>query len=495
MFAQLPEEIFQLILAHITKNDMVRLARSCRPLYNRLVPELYTSINTTCFCIGVHKALVHTLLLHPELAHSTRHLQLGKIPWRADKSKYTAHQHDHYECPESTAKLHALVRTLSHRDWERTQWLEDLTNNTHRDPWLALLLPLLPALETLELFWGGTGTRYSEWVLTRGLARSPPFEHTPLLPTLHTTTIKVLEDEGPGFHLPRLTSFFQMPSMRTFSANLLTDRLREYHMLPPNSSAITTLDLRQCSADTGFVDLIAPCTHLRSFTYTALAPGGPGPYSELFFPPLNPGPVMRALATKRDSLQELNVAVSRRDCWRDGVYVNDWLGSLGGFSALRSLRIDASNFVGYGEFRRDGDVVPRIGLVGFLPVGLVALWVSDMECADGEDGPLWGVVVRELEGLVGVCEERFASLKSIDVEGVRLLRGGEEDVEVWREAYPDYLHLLIDSVVVQTESLRAACLDCGIGFRVRDERVEAYFEDVDDPFLFTRYDDDSDVEH
>ncbi|KAJ5162215.1 hypothetical protein N7492_007607 [Penicillium capsulatum] len=497
MFSQLPEEIFQLILALISKNDTIRLARVSRPLHTRLAPTFYTAINTTCFCVGVHRGLVHTLLLHPELARCARQLRLGHIPWCAENSHYSGHRHEHYECPESNAKLRAVVRRLCRRDWELTQWLEDLELGAHRDPWLAILLYLVPDLESLEIFWGGTGTRYSEWVLKRGLQSRAPFDQSPILPNLHTATIKVLSHEGRDFHLPRIAPFFQMPSMRTFRGNLMTDRLREYAMLPPNSSPITTLDLRQCGADTGFVDLIAPCANLQSFTYTEMTHNyHPGDYTELFFLGLHPSPMMKALASKRETVETLKISCSRRDRFRrQGVYANDWFGPLSPFDRLKHVHVDAANFDGTGESMREEDDEPLMPLIEFLPASIVSLWIADANSARDDPRPLWGLVVRELEALVRVAPDRFPGLNRIDVEARDLLRGAEKDVEAWEEVYPDYLGLLHDSVAVQTESLRAACIDRGIEFRVRDGRVEAHFEDVDDPFRLGRDDDDSDDEH
>ena len=502
MFAKLPEEIFQLILSYLDSKDAVfRLARAARPFYNRLAPTLYASIETTCFCVGIHRALVHNFLLHPELALSVRRLRLGRVPWCASKAAYSDHQHTHYECPESREKLVGLVRALSHRDWELTQWLEDLERGHTRDPWLALLLYLLPNLETLELFWGGTGTRYSEWVLKRNTgAKATAFGRTRILSVLHTATIKVLEDEGKDFHLPRLAPFFQMDSMRTFRGFFLTDRLQEYNFLPPNSSPITHLELLQCSGDTGFVDLVAPCKNLQSFTYTNLPYYYHGQnYSKLFFPPLHPATVLKALAPKRDSLHSVAVSFSRRfnrQKRHEGVYGRDWFGPATQFSHLRHLHIDASNFMGRDYYDQDEEPEAPVPFVEYLPATLESLWLSDMECARLEPGvPLWDIPVWELELVVKVAKDRFPNLKRIDMEGPGLLReGAVGNRDAWKQVYPDYLHLLNEDAVLQTESLRSACLQVGIEFRLRDLSVEAYFEDVDDPFLFVRCDDDSDPE-
>lgn len=499
MFAKLPEEIFQQILSYLdTKDAVFRLARAARPFYNRLAPTLYASIETTCFCVGVHRALVHNFLLHPELALSVRRLRLGRVPWCASKAAYGDHQHDHYECPASRDKLVQLVRHLSHKDWELTQWLEDLERGHTRDPWLALLLYLLPSLETLELFWGGTGTRYSEWVLKRNTgARANALGRTRILPVLHAATIKVLEDEGKDFHLPRLAPFFQMDSMRAFKGVFLTDRLQEFNFVPPNSSPITHLELLQCSGDTGFVDLVAPCKDLQSFTYTNLPYYYHGEtYSKLFFPPLHPAAVMKALAPKRDSLHSIAVAFSRRYKYHDGVYGNDWFGPVTQFPHLRHLHVDASNFIGRERWRHDEELEPALPLAEYLPATLESLWLSDMKRSFDEGVPLWGVPMGELESLVKVARDRFPNLKRIDIEGPKLLK---EDAignrDAWKGVYPDYLQLLKEDAVVQTEPLRSACLEAGIEFRLREKSVEAHFEHVDDPFLFTRCDDDSDPEY
>lgn len=65
-FAKLPNEIFDLILTSLEeKHNWLMLAQSCRLLNDRITPLLYDSIETPCYCVGLHKTLAYTLLDHP----------------------------------------------------------------------------------------------------------------------------------------------------------------------------------------------------------------------------------------------------------------------------------------------------------------------------------------------------------------------------------------------------------------------------------------------
>ncbi|KAJ5114794.1 hypothetical protein NUU61_000553 [Penicillium alfredii] len=487
MFAKLPTEILLLILDLVgTKNDWLSLARSCRSLYEWMIPMLYTSIDTPCLCVGSHRALVHTLLLYPELAQSVRHLKLGKLPYDTDRKVFELHRHEHYESPESIRRLHNAVQNLSHRGWEETQWIEDLDSGEHRDPWLAVLLYLVPNIETLELFWGGTGTRYSEWVLTRASKQSRPFDSQRAFQSLHTAVIKVLDDEGLGFKLPRVAPFFRFPSMHTFKGQLMTDFYLEHNILPPNSSPITHLELAQSSGETGFIDLIAPCTNLRTFKFTQQEDDvSMYDYTKHYFRTLAPTELRKALALKKDTLESMEVSFYRRTSYFGGTYSEDWIGSMADFRMLRNVHIRAPNFLGIGHSGDKHNPVPRVPLIEFLPGSLETLWVSDIEP--------WAesIMMRELLELVHAVGEMFPHLRAIDVEAEKWQRldMSETDMDACVESYPDYLHLLRPEVIQLTEELRTVCHERGIEFHVRVTAVEARFDDYDDTMLFGRYSD------
>jgi hypothetical protein len=135
--------------------------------------------------------------------------------------------------------------------------------------------------------------------------------------------------------------------------------------------------------------------------------------------------------------------------------------------------------------------VPRVGLVEFLPECIEELWISDIS------NQALGRIIRELRGFVFVSVEkgRFGALTRIDVEGRKWLKGAEDGVgqeEVWREMYPDYLSLLKEEILVETEGVRCACLERRVEFYVRDLRVEVFFDEYDDVFLFVREDEHDD---
>ncbi|KAJ5377520.1 uncharacterized protein N7496_004929 [Penicillium cataractarum] len=505
-FSKLPNEILDLILGRLNKHDWTMLTRCCQHLHNRINPVLYQSIETPCYCIGIHKTLVYTLLTHPELARSVRSLKIGRLPYGADPKSYANHQHEHHDSLSSKPglfqllqipgskswkrRLSDIIQNLADRKWERTQWIEDLQSGTHRDPWLAILLSLLPNLETIELFWGGSGTRYSSWVLSKISQRCKPFDTRPFWTNLHTAIIKIPEDEGADTNFHRLIPFFILPSIRTFKGQLLTDKYLE-PTLNIERSPLTNLEFIQCSSVLGFNYLIKICPNLHSFKYMQQEDNclhrSPG-YNNIYFDTLRPTPLKDALATRKDTLQSVTVDVSRRSSNYGGFYSDDWIGCMNDFTQLRSLHIRAANFVGLGRSRRlDVNPSPRVPLVEFLPGCIEEVWISEVE------DRILGTITGELFGLV--CSgERFGKVRRIDVEGKNWLKGRVENIgeEAWRKLYPDYGVLLREDVLVATEEVRTACLRRGIEFHVRDMEVEVVFEEYDDVFLFVRGDDEED---
>jgi hypothetical protein len=507
VFAKLPNEILNLILNHLDqKHDWLMLTLSCRLLYTRINPKLYEFIETPCYCVGIHKTLVYTFLGHPELSCSVRGLKIGRLPYGANPKAYSNHQHDHHDRLNSKQglfhvfgihgpktwkrRLNDVIEILADRNWERTQWMEDLQSGTHRDPWLAILLYLLPNLETIELFWGGTGTRYSSWVLSRIPQRYAPFDHRAHWANLHAAIIKIPEDEGADTNIHRIMPFFVIPSMRTFRGQLLTDKYLE-PTLNIKTSPITHLEFIQCSSVLGFNYLIKLCPNLQSFKYTQQEDDcihrSPG-YNNIYFDTLRPTAFKDILSTKRNTLQSVTVDVSRRCSDYGGFYSDDWIGCMADFSQLRYLQIRASNFIGRGRGARlDVDPEPRVALVEFLPASIEELWISGIEKR------AMGTIMRELVGLVSVSRERFVGLRKIDVEGRKWLEEKMEGEEqTWRKMYPDYGVLLQEGVLVATEEVRRVCLETGVEFHVRDTSVEATFEEYDDVFLFARDEEEDD---
>ncbi|KAJ5594343.1 uncharacterized protein N7459_000551 [Penicillium hispanicum] len=475
---RVPLELLLVVLNYLeSKSDWLSLARSCRALLDRIRPLLYESIQTPCYCIGVHKTLVHTLLRHPELAQSVRHARLGRLKRGTDPATYASHRHEHYECAESTETLKRAVNVLSHRDWEATQWAEDLDANQHRDPWLAILLYLLPCVETLELFWGGSGTKYSAWVLDRASKRSSPFHNSPVFVALHTAVIKVPEDEGMGFTPMRLAPFFRLPSLRTLKGQLMTDRHQNYTVAPPNSSAIEHLELVQCSSTTGFIDLISPCRNLRSFTYTHQeCTPETSEYKRCFFRALLPVAFTKSLAVKRDTLQSIMIDDYRASVANGGRNGEKYIGCMAGFRNLRHLHIPARFFLGSNPNPEDN---LRIPLVDFLPVSIESLWISEISVMVG---PL---IQKELLQLIAASEDRFVNLRQIDLEGRSWIEKAlPENVEGLRGVYPYYSHLLNRGILEEFAELGRCGHRTGVKIMLRDHAVEAAMEDYDDVSLF-----------
>ncbi|CAL5866034.1 uncharacterized protein PFLUO_LOCUS241 [Penicillium psychrofluorescens] len=505
MFLKFPVEVLLIILEPLSRTDQLSLARSCQRFYEQIIPMFYVSIETPCYCVDLHKALVNTLLLHPERIDSVRHLKVGKLKFGRKPESYMQHRHEYYESAETKKRLADAVGRLSHRDWEKTQWLEDLegwsdlNGHQHRDAWLAVLLYLVPNIQTLELFWGGTGTRYSHWVLQRAAQRSKPFDSQPPFPFLHTACIKVTADTGQCFSLARLAPFFQFTSMRTFRGQLMTDGHLIDNMLPVNSSPITHLEIEQSSSETGFIDLIAPCTNLKVFEYTSQDEylNCSNDYRRLFRH-FWPEVFIKAVEKKKDTLEVLSLAPFRHSEYFSHSSAQDWIGPLNGFKALKHLHIHAGCILGNSTSRQDyqnDPVKQRISLDDTLPSSLECLWVycvSHWASDFRQDKDFaWELMISQLTSLAETTSTRFPCLKKISVEGdFKRSDLPDKDIDKCRAMHPDCSHFMQPEILQLTDSLRSACMEKGIAFHIRDCEIEASLKEFDDLLMFSRFEED-----
>lgn len=531
MLEELPPEIFLQILDNLdSKSAYASLARASRDLYHYMKPLLYKSIETPCYCVGIHKSLVHTLLRYPVLAKSVRHVRLGKLKYRTHADKYREHKHEYVESSESNERLVQAVQDLSHSAEKYTRWMTDLKKEYHRDPWLAILLYILPNIETLELCWGGAETQYSGRLFEGVIGKSAPSDKKLILQNLHSITIKVAKHETKDFSIKSLRPFFQLQTLRTFKGQFIADRgltFATHHTDKSNiESPITHLELQQCHSENGFIELIAPCKNLKTFIYTQqeqLNTGhqfmttGTSSYG-LRFGYLKPTPFARSLATKKHTLESVTMDIFRRE---KGDYSNDWrimnwiadgtpqfnTVNFSDFNHLRHLHIRARSFVGTGLFEGP----PPLGrsLVEILPGSIETLWISIRQLTEEildemvysfEEPPMDEsrsnpdmdcMTMHETLSVLSV-KERFANLVAVTIEGENFVdkemkKALKKNIRPLENIYPYYSGLLNSEKVAWWEPLRVRCIELGVKFSLRDRKLEMLVEDIDDPLIFDKH--------
>lgn len=246
--------------------DRINLASCCSRLLAIVHFATYNpQLKVPTPCSWKLEGLLHFLLHYPQLARGVRRLELGQ-------PSCGSHNHP-AQPPESLDEtVYSIVKKFSLDDQEETCWIDDLQRRRYPDAWMALILFLLPNLASLEWFWG-RGTKYTERLLNRVSLHEPPFNKNQTLRSLAEVFFKVTErtaagdpkTSDPGFQITKMAPFYRLSSMRKLTGQMVCGRVSE--VVSPNSSSITHLELRQSSTSSGFAELIAPCTNLKSFRY------------------------------------------------------------------------------------------------------------------------------------------------------------------------------------------------------------------------------------
>ena len=175
-----PSEIISQIAGHLDNPSLSRLALSSRALNVIATPYLYNHINPLSYshpCLPPASIdcwnLTVLLLERPHLAGYVRHFSMRKA-YSDDRRREQGKM-----APPSQAILTAIA-TASHSKEEERQWLEDLsfTKSTHEDALMALLLPTLPNLKTLDLTLE-KNVKYFSRMMQRASRKEKPFDTAP----------------------------------------------------------------------------------------------------------------------------------------------------------------------------------------------------------------------------------------------------------------------------------------------------------------------------
>lgn len=175
-----PSEIISQIVGNLDKSCLNRLAVSSRDLNLIITPYLYQDIEllghsqkwsrpaSTTF-----RNLAVLLLERPHLAGYVRHFTM-----RRDNSNDRLREQ--VEISHFPQALSSAIETASHSEEVERQWLEDMsfTKPINEDALMALLLPALPNLKTLDLTLGEKATYFSR-MMQRASRKEKPFDTAP----------------------------------------------------------------------------------------------------------------------------------------------------------------------------------------------------------------------------------------------------------------------------------------------------------------------------
>ncbi|GLA00153.1 hypothetical protein AnigIFM60653_007221 [Aspergillus niger] len=404
------------------------------------------------------RSFLGALLRRPELARAVRTLDF------------------HDWCPRSTstpssplsdedlAPFAQLAHALSQTAEEHTKWEQDLRDNVE-EAWIALLLPLASNLRHLQLVYPKQNV-YLDRMMQRAVRGEKPFDDQPAFRVLRDVSLSHLADEedSRGSYLPsQVLPFFQLPSMRAFSADSVVESTRPRDDEPEptgpaeeptaGSSSIAEITLNTSSGSQGMQSLIASCSSLQSFKYQHSD-------SHLLAEGFQPSAFFESLASSKSSLHTL---------WLDncGTHLpftiaganethDEWFGPLTEFTALKDIRIRLPNLL---DVRYQYE--PSCPLTDVLPASVESLYVEG--CKENS----LAMLVGQLQKVLNKRKTQFKGLRRLDVEGF-FHDEEDEDASGYQPAEAAGEKVIKPRVYQTVEPLHRACAEAGIELYVRD---------------------------
>ncbi|PYH75886.1 hypothetical protein BO82DRAFT_359659 [Aspergillus uvarum CBS 121591] len=437
---------------HRDRYNLLFVSRQFNELFRRL---LYRAASLKS-CAQLHSFL-GALLRRPELARAVRSLDFHE--WQSRTASSSTSFADTDITPFTN-----LSGGFSHSEQEQERWSQDLANGVE-EAWIALLLPLVGNLRHLRLVYPKNNI-YLDRMMQRAVTGERPFHHQPTFRVLRDVSLSHLpddEDSRGSFMPSQILPFFQLPSMRTFTADSVVETTRseesesetadsEYEPVV-GSSSISEITLCTSSGSRGMESLIASCSSLKSFKYQHSD-------SHLLSEGYRPSSFYRSLDTSKHCLQSL---------WLDngGTHLpftvaganethDEWLGPLTEYTSLKELRIRLPNLL---DIRYQLD--PSCPLTDILPPSLEALYVEG--CKENS----LTMLVGQLKSVLQKRKTQFTSLKRLDIEG---FFHDEEDEEASGYQASDSMgeRFIRPRVYEMAEPLREVCVDVGIDLYLRD---------------------------
>lgn len=196
----LPPETVTHIVRYVDKSSgLLDLALCCRSLYTLILPHLYSHVKLLYHDTQTSFPYLKPFVLHvsknPQLASHVRDFTMdGCFP---------------------TNDTVRTFRTAGHAQGVEENWRAALGKGRVEDAFIALLLPLLPSLECLDLKVPGAKVDFHERMITRVVKRELPFNAKPAFSSLRVVVIDY-DDSINGTSSDLMSNYIRLPSLREF---------------------------------------------------------------------------------------------------------------------------------------------------------------------------------------------------------------------------------------------------------------------------------------
>ncbi|KAJ0425630.1 hypothetical protein BJY00DRAFT_184515 [Aspergillus carlsbadensis] len=456
----LPAELLLLTTSHLdNQKDILNLASTTRALHALLYPHAFTSLILDEGSVYQLTRLVHVLARNPHCARAVRILQFDDLPRVG--SRVRKEEKVKYDPEVIRPVLERMASALSSSSNTMVaKWEDVLRTGDDTEPWIALILTLVPNVEDLSLTFNylsfyirklfsmmDTATETGGASSALPGPGSPTKEPQPLVlfSRLRTLSARWYDTEN-GVSSSYLLPFFRLPSLREFNGVSITDGrpADEYELRgdgPPEDcyyydedeepypeydedpegyfrrypgdegfSNVTHITLSDSNSEHGFPDLIRACRRLVSFVYEHGERGGTLGW---FAPRRFHG----SLCKHKDWLEELTICYDNWACGHGDPLESEFIGSFKDFKTLKRLRLRGEN------------ILVREGKMPFdlLPPSLESLLIEEFAADNGQN------LLGQLRELRSVVELQCPNLVSLRVAGY----SGETQPQ--EDGWPRYL--------------------------------------------------------
>ncbi|BCS28190.1 uncharacterized protein APUU_61238S [Aspergillus puulaauensis] len=458
MLASLPNKVLIGITDFLgDQKDRVHLAASCRHFRKILLPYAFNSISLNSTCEWTLSCLVHTLLQQPRCGAAVRSLSLtvGRCRHsrkvRFDRELLTRALQRIAHTEEELVKWRDNLEGKSTEAsdlYSEGAWLDYLEEKSTdewglytKDAWRAVLLILVPNLETLNIEWHPS-EKYTQKVFSRALNHEKPFDTRPAFTRLRSISIQEWEYDDTLIKACDIVNSFRFPSLRQFSCYGVADFADDDEVSRITKlgafSKVTDIAFYNSNSTNGFSSFVIACENLQSFVYEHifLAEWGES---------CNPPAIFKTLLHHKDTLVKLHVYNAEVE---DEPSENAFFGSLSNFAVLKDLRLRATNLL---DWDREGKV-SKNHLFSVLPASLVSLTIENFdECPNVKN------MVEQLGDILRNGMGNFSLLESLEIGGFFLDPENDSPNDVIRPELKPVMALLSD-----------ACGSSGVEFVMRD---------------------------
>ncbi|KAL4875534.1 hypothetical protein BJY04DRAFT_223890 [Aspergillus karnatakaensis] len=471
MLSTIPREILLLIASQLSvPRDVLHLASCCHQFHALLTPEAYSTLRLKDSSLLHLTRLTHTLARNLNLASAVRSLRFTDDVDLGSSQYFVAHY--------DRDTIYPLLEAATSSPDELAAWEKLLAekHDSEGDPWMAVLLPLLPNLEELVMT-----VHYPSLYTRRMIQRATQNPENTILTKLRDITASWWDTEN-GLPSSYVLPFFRLPSLRRFTGHMIEDgrfedqnmhdddpdyeiyeeedheiKEEKYYAAPGNFSNVTHLHLYNSNSARGLPDLIGAAKRLESFVY--MYNGSVGEYD-----PFDPPAFYKSLRKHKDSLQEITLCETPYAFSVGDPLEFQFIGSFADFTALKSLRLRSFNILRWNEEDAMGSTN---SLFDVLPPSLNSLTIEDFNKHDGPS------LLAQLEDLIRDRKSHFPYLKHLELRGEM------------REPVRDITPFMSGVLVARVEPLRMAgefldmskvlanlCREAGVRFLFGDPNIE-----------------------